>query len=464
MIPAIHQTDKLLYEQIYEFYREAILQKRLKYGYRLPSHRKLAKELGLGNNTVLRAYEQLIHEGYVRNENRKGLFVARLNSGDWQVASASSPRRPPVSKKPEPKAKLEFRLTDQIIDEQSFPLRDWRKCTNLALDSVKFQYEGQETADPLKEQLIKYLFDFRGVTASPDRLLIGSGTNSLLFWLAFVLRKTHSKIVFEEPCYHRPRFLFSEFGYSTRAVPVNDDGLDVQRLLKVKADLLYLTPSHQFPTGGAIPVGNRVQILNWARKNQAYIIEDDFDCEFRYKTRLMPSLQGLDKSDRVIYVGTFSNALMPSLRVAYMVLPVGFPTDYLSHVYLTNTVPYITRRTLAYFIEKGYWERHLKRMRKVYQEKYDICVAALRKIPQDLIHFNDNPSGLNILLRINTKRTEHELIQRAQDHGIGIRPVSVFYTERSNAPGQPEILFEFGNIPSQEIEKVIQTLHRAWFA
>jgi len=462
MIPIIHQSGKLLYEQIYEFYREAILHKQLPYNYRLPSHRMLARELGIGINTVLRAYEQLIHEGYVRNENRKGLFVARIESGDWQVGNTRAAEQEPAPKKKQ-KTAVEFKLTDQIVDESSFPLKDWRKCTNLALDNMRFQYESAELSDPLKEQLIRYLYDYRGVVTTPERLLIGSGTNALLFWLAFVLRKTHSRIAFEEPGYHRPRFLFSELGYSAKAVPVNADGLDVQQLRRIKADLLYLTPSHQFPTGGAIPVGNRIQILKWARKNKAYIIEDDFDSEFRYKTRLMPSLQGLDTFNTVIYTGTFSNALMPSLRVAYMVMPANFPVDYAEYMYLTNTVPYITRRTLAYFIEKGYWERHLKRMRKVYQEKYDACIAALRKLPAGDITFNDNPSGLNILLRVHTRNGERELIERATRHGIVIRPASVFYAEARSRPRHPEILFEFSALPLQAIDRVIRKLHTAWF-
>ncbi len=402
MIPTIHRSGKLLYEQIYEFYREAILHKQLPHNYRLPSHRMLARELGIGINTVS-ARVRAIDTRRLRAERKPERSLC-CPYRQRRLAGQHYPRsRTGACSKKKPKAAVEFKLTDQIVDESSFPLKEWRKCTNLALDNMRFQYESAELSDPLKEQLIRYLYDYRGVVTTPERLLIGSGTNALLFWLAFVLRKTHSRIAFEEPGYHRPRFLFSELGYSTKAVPVNADGLDVQQLGRVKADLLYLTPSHQFPTGGAIPVGNRIQILKWARKNKAYIIEDDFDSEFRYKTRLMPSLQGLDTFNTVIYAGTFSNALMPSLRVAYMVLPAHFPIDYAEYMYLTNTVPYITRRTLAYFIEKGYWERHLKRMRKVYQEKYDACISALRKLPAGDITFNDNPSGLNILLRVHSR-------------------------------------------------------------
>jgi GntR family transcriptional regulator/MocR family aminotransferase len=463
MIPTIHQTDKLLYEQIYEFYRDAILQRRLKHNQRLPSYRVLAKELGVGNNTVLKAYEQLILEGYVKNEIRKGLYVTKVNSRDWQIDPVVKKAAPGGTKTAVKKEKLGFNTSAHLVDERNFPIKHWRKCGNWALDSISFQYQEHEHDDPLKDQLIKYLFNYRGVQATPERLLIGSGASALVFWLAFMLRKTCSKIVVEEPGYVRTRSLFSEFGYNVRPVCVNNDGIDLQDLAKEKADLVYLTPSHQYPTGAAIPVSHRIQILGWAKKNNAYIIEDDFDCEFRYKTRLMPSLQGLDQADRVIYVGTFSSALMPSLRVAYLVLPENFPVVYRPYSYLTNTVPYFTRKTLAHFMEQGFWERHLKKMRNIYKKKYDTCIAALKKIPKDLIHFNDTPSGLNILLRINTELSEGEIIKCALDNGVLVTPASEFYCVKGNLPRQPEVLFEFGSLPENEIEKVVEKLCMAWF-
>jgi GntR family transcriptional regulator / MocR family aminotransferase len=460
MIPTIHQSDKLLYEQIYEFYKHAILQKRLNHNDRLPSYRVLAKELGVGNNTVLKAYEQLILEGYVKNADRKGLYVTKMDHRDWQIEKKG---RIPVTPARPKKKKSGISTTDHLVDERNFPVKHWRKCSNWALDHISFQYQEYEQHDPLKDQLVKYLFTYRGVHASPERLLIGSGANALMFWLAFVLRKSCSRIVIEEPGYPRIRFLFSEFDYHIKPVTVGEDGIDLKKLAKEKADLIYLTPSHQYPMGAAIPVSHRLQIIGWARKNNAFIIEDDFDCEFRYKTKLMPSMQGLDQSDRVIYIGSFSNSLMPSLRVAYMVLPENFPVAYQAYRYLTNTVPYFTRKTLAHFMEQGYWERHLKKMRNLYKKKYDTCIEALRKIPDNQIKFNNTPSGLNILLRINTRLGEAEIIKRALENGIHIAPASVFYAHPGNIPRHPEVLFEFGSIPQDEIESVVEKLHAAWF-
>jgi GntR family transcriptional regulator/MocR family aminotransferase len=462
MIPTIQDTKKLLYEQVYDFYRDAILQKRLKHNQRLPSYRKLAKELGISNNTVLRAYELLIAEGYVRNESRRGLYVMRMDYRDWQLEQPqkTSPGRAAAAVK---KAMPAFDAVTHMVDESHFPGRHWRKCSNWALDRISFQYEEHEPDDPLKEQLIKYLLHYRGVQAGPERLLIGSGTSALIFWLAFLLQKECARIVVEDPGYPRTRQIFSSLGFDLKPVSVNRNGIDVEKLMREKADLLYLTPSHQYPTGAAIPVTNRLKILEWAVKNNAYVIEDDFDCEFRYKTKLMPSLQGLDTSGRVVYSGTFSSALMPSLRVAYLVLPEHFPADYTAYRYLINTVPYVIRKTLAIFMEKGFWERHLKKMRIIYKKKYDACIEALKELPRDHLQWNHAPSGLNILLRINTELNEEELIRRSQDAGIKLTPASGFYYQTSNKPDKPEVLLEFGSLPPEEVGNIIRKVYAAWF-
>ncbi|SKC81657.1 GntR family transcriptional regulator / MocR family aminotransferase [Ohtaekwangia koreensis] len=462
MIPTIHHTDKLLYEQIYEFYKAAILQKRLAYNQRLPSYRVLAKELGIANNTVLKAYEQLVLEGYVTNVFRKGLYVTKIDRSDWQLPSADP--LPPKNKESKSKKRsAAYNTSVRLVDESHFPVKQWRKCSNWALDRISFQYQEYEQDDPLKEQLIKYLFQYRGVRATPARLLIGSGASSLVFWLAFVLRNTCKKIIVEEPGYTRTRFLFQEFGYNVKPIRVTEQGIDLLQVRKERGDLLYVTPSHQYPTGVAIPVSHRIQLLNWAQKNNAYIIEDDFDCEFRYKTNLMPSLQGLDQANRVIYIGTFSSALMPSLRVAYMVLPENFGVAYESYQHLTNTVPYFTRRTLALFMEKGFWERHLKKMRTVYKRKYDACMSALQRLPENCIEYNQTPSGLNILLHINTRLSEKEIIQRAKSCDIEVTPTSGFYSNKTSIPRKPQVLFEFGSLPQEVIGQVVEKLYKAWF-
>jgi GntR family transcriptional regulator / MocR family aminotransferase len=462
MIPVIHHIDKLLYEQIYEFYKAAILEKRLSYNQRLPSYRVLAKELGIANNTVLKAYEQLILEGYVTNIPRKGLYVSKIDRSDWHLPAAD----PLPTKGRQAKTKKRssaYNTSIHLVDESHFPVKQWRKCSNWALDRISFKYQEYEQDDPLKEQLIKYLFQYRGVRATPERLLIGSGASALIFWLAFVLRKSCKKIIVEEPGYTRTRSLFQEFDYNVKPIRVTSQGIDLTRLRKQRADLLYITPSHQYPTGAAIPVTHRIQLLNWAQKNNAYILEDDFDCEFRYKTNLMPSLQGLDQTNRVIYIGTFSSALMPSLRVAYVVLPENFPAIYESYKHLTNTVPYFTRRTLALFMEKGFWDRHLKKMRTVYKRKYDACMEALQRLPAKCIEYNQTPSGLNILLRINTRLGEKEIIQRAQASGIVVTPTREFYSDKVNIPRKPQVLFEFGSLPEDAIGQIVDKLYKAWF-
>lgn len=461
MIPVIIRNGKPRYLQVYEFYKDAILNQRLVADQKLPSYRWLAKELGVANNTIIQAYDQLISEGYVRNSQRRGLFVNKIEIKDWQLHNMAMPE--PASKTEKKKKKIPFSASVHLVDQGNFPIKQWRKCSNWALDNISFQYQEYESDEPLKEHLLQYLYKHRGVKAGPAQLFIGSGVSSLMFWLAFVLRKQCSKILIEDPGYARVRDLFQEFNYTVKPIAVHEDGADVRALNKEKADLLYLTPSHQYPTGAAIPVSHRLQILVWAKRNKAFVIEDDFDCEFRYKSKLMPSLQALDSSGNVIYVGTFSSALMPSLRVAYLVLPTTLSTQVLPFKHLTNTVPYFTRKALALFMEHGYWESHLRKMSKVYRLKYEACVNALKKFPENKITFNDTPSGLNIFLKLNSRLTETEIVRRAAEQEIPVTPASQFYYSKKRSSKQPEILFEFGSIPANEIEKVFMKLYKVWF-
>jgi GntR family transcriptional regulator / MocR family aminotransferase len=459
MIPIINRSGTALYEQIYQFYSKAILDGSLKVDHRMPPHRVLANELGVGINTVLRAYEQLVLEGYVRNEHRRGLFVNAVKRFDMS-------RREVKNDVPSPKTtrkKSKFSASVHMVDQDHFPIAHWRKCTNVAMDAMSYQYPEYEAEDPLKGQLVKYLYENRGVRASESRIVIGSGATALLFWLAFLMKKKFSGVAIEEPAYPRPRAVFAQLGYSVTPVKVSSDGIDVDALIQAKSDVVYVTPSHQYPTGTAIPIANRLKLLNWARRKGAYIIEDDFDCEFRHRTRLMPSLQGLDKNDKVIYLGSFSNSLMPSLRVGYLVVPENFPVPYQPLLYLANTVPSYVRQTLALFMEKGYWDRHLRKMRTLYKRKYDLCMHALSRIPAGHVTFQPNPSGLNILLRIVTKLGEDELIKRAADHGIQVTAAGPFYYDKRNQAGRREVLFEFGSLPEDKIEPVIDELFRVWF-
>jgi GntR family transcriptional regulator / MocR family aminotransferase len=460
MIPVIHGRNKPRYLQVYDFYREAIINQRLTPGDKLPSYRWLAKQLGLANNTIIQAYDQLVSEGYVRNEQRRGLYVNPIAIKDWQVHHMRAPR-PEI--KEVKKKKLAFSASVHLVDQRDFPVKHWRKCSNWALDNISFQYQEYESEEPLKEQLLQYLYKYRGVKASQAQIVIGSGASSLMFWLAFVLHQHHPRMLFENPGYTRVRNLFSEFGYKIKSIPVKEDGIDVGVLRKEKADLLYLTPSHQYPTGAAIPVSRRLEILDWAKRNDAFVIEDDFDCEFRYKTKLMPSLQALDGSNNVIYVGTFSSALMPSLRVAYLLLPHALLQQVSAFKYLTNTVPYFTRKTLSLFMENGYWESHLRKMNKIYRLKYEACIYALKALPPKKIKFNNTPSGLNIFLKLHTTVSEAEIVRRAAAQDILVTPASQFYNQKESKQKHVEILFEFGSIPAGEIAAVITKLYKAWF-
>lgn len=452
----IRDSKKQLHEQVYEFYRDAILKGTLKTGYRMPSHRSLASELSVSNNTVIRAYEQLVHEGYVKSEARKGLFVCELE----QMGVLRSKK--PVAVKL--RTAGEINLFGSVVDEKLFPMKEWRKMQQLALDSLFFQYDYRSEQSTLKDNLVKYLFYSRGVVATRERIVVGAGMNVLFSLLAIMLRTTHKKILYEEPGYPKARTIFRLHDYKVKSLPVNEDGIDVARLYKEKADLLFLTPSHQYPTGVVIPIANRLRILKWAKENHAYIIEDDSDCEFQHKSKLIPALQGIDKFNSVIYFGSFSNAIMPSLRIAYMVLPEHFVTDLHEFEFLLNTVPFTSQQTLAYFMERGYWDKHLRKMRKVYREKYYACVHALKETFGEKIIFSQHHNGLNILLQVKTSLSERQLMSKAAAAGVIVTPASSFYADKNNAPSWPQILFEFSSLSPEQIPVVIGALYKAWYS
>ena len=460
--PIIKNADKLLHEQIYEFYKNAILNQSLKAGYKMPSHRKLAADLSLSNNTVIKAYEQLILEGYFRSEERRGLFVCELEHIDIKRNKTSAVKFPAKSVLPKID-KIKFNLNGNVVDEKVFPLKEWRKMNQLALDSLFFQYDFTSKHSSLKENLVKYLFYSRGVVATKERIVIGAGMNLLFSLLAIMLKNTHQNILFEEPGYTKARTIFKLHDYKIKSLPVNENGVDITSLRKEKADLLYLTPSHQYPTGAVIPIANRLKILKWASENNAYIIEDDFDCEFQHKLNLIPSLQGIDTFDSVIYLGSFSNAIMPSLRIAYMVLPENFTVLLSAFDFLLNTVPFTSQQTLAYFMERGYYEKHLRKMRKIYSEKYFITIQCIKNIFGNKILFNQNNAGLNILLKVQTQLTEIQLINKAKDKGVLVGSASIYYAEKPAASAFPEILFEFSSLEIENIPIVLDALFKAWF-
>lgn len=277
-----------------------------------------------------------------------------------------------------------------------------------------------------------------------------------------MMRPQYSSIIVEEPGFEHARSIFRMHNYEIDTLRVYRKGIRPADLQDKKGSLLYLTPSHQYPMETVMPVKTRLKVLNWARRNNAYIIEDDYESEFRYKIKPSPALQAIDRHDRVIYIGTFSKILLPSLRVAYMVMPANFPFSFRDYRYFAYTVSYQTQRALTLFMEKGYWDRHLRRMQKVYEDRYTMTVKTLKEIFGDHASFVRSDAGLSILLRVRTALSEEEMLSRAAAAGILVKGAAVTYHLRSNIPEHPEVFIGYGNLPVEKIPAIIGLLKKLW--
>ncbi|WP_409299845.1 PLP-dependent aminotransferase family protein [Peribacillus sp. SCS-155] len=461
-MPLLDQSlHKPLFIQIYEYIKQEIIAATLKTGEKLPSKRKLAENLGVSVNTVQAAYEQLIAEGYVDSRIRKGLYVAKMED------ILHPEFIPPVTEgKPEElikKIKIDF--NSGKVDTIHFPYPVWRKLTIQSLQEDKGEL--LQTGDPqgeynLREAIASYLYASRAVRCNPGQIIIGAGTQVLTGLLSILLGRDII-YAFENPGFHRTKSVIRNQGIELASIDLDADGISIKELRVSKARAVFITPSHQFPTGIVMPLARRAELLKWADEAGGYIIEDDYDGEFRYKGKPIPSLQGMDSNGRVIYLGTFSKSLIPSIRLSYIVLPIELAMKYRKELPLyKQSVSRLHQDTICKFIEGGHWQTHLNKMRTLYRKKQNCLLSSINDLLGENVTVMGEKSGLHIVLQLrNTQRTESALIQLAADAGIKVYPVSIYYDNASPA-GYPEILLGYGGLTEAEITEGIRLLKKAW--
>ncbi|MBK5481774.1 PLP-dependent aminotransferase family protein [Peribacillus sp. TH16] len=447
-----------LYLQLYEYIKVEIQNGQINAGIKLPSKRKLAVHLGIGLNTVDAAYQQLIAEGYVESRLRKGYYVADLE----RILPIME--QLPVSQgmiyPQRETSKIDF--NHGRVDIDSFPHSVWKKCLNNTLyhqERELFISGDSQGEVGLRTEIAAYLFQSRGVRCVPDQIIIGAGTQYLIHLLRLLLGNERIFGV-EDPCFHRVREVLRLEGAHMTFIPLDESGMSVDTLKESAANVAYVTPSHQFPSGMIMPITRRVELLNWAEKNNGYIIEDDYDGEFRHAGKPIPSLQGLDINGRVIYLGTFSKSLIPTIRVGYMVLPKELAIIY--HEKLKGykqTVSRMIQETLCLFMKNGHWERHLNKMRTIYRKKNKVLLNAIEENFNDRVTVIGEKSGLHVLLKVKNSSTESELIQMAASVGVKVHPTSVYHSKKVK---EPTILIGYGGLTEREIEEGIRLLKKAW--
>lgn len=266
----------------------------------------------------------------------------------------------------------------------------------------------------------------------------------------------------EDPGYYRVRYFFKDNNLKMEPIPLDEKGISITHLRKSHIKAVYVTPSHQFPIGNVMPISRRLELLEWAKEEKAYIIEDDYDGEFRYGGKPIPALQGLDSYDNVIYMGTFSKSLIPSIKISYMVLPWDLINLYSKNSYYVQTVSRLHQHTLQLFMESGHWERHLNKSRNSYKKRYEALTKAINQILGDKVKVYGDSCGLHMLLEPNNNMTEDELIETAKIAGVKVYPTSTCYTNSSEEVSV-KVMIGFANLDEEEIYKGIELLKKAWY-
>jgi len=452
--------DTPLYQQLYTHMRTAILSGELKGGMKLPSTRALADELGVSRNTILNAYEQLLAEGYLESVEGSGTFVARVlpdlllttTPGHRRVSTDTrraesrpplfserarlqlaapqmSPSLPPSSKGvPRP-----FSFGMPALD--AFPYELWSRLVvrqARRMPDSAFTYQDAAGYRPLREAIAAHVTLSRRVHCTPEQIVIVSGAQGALDLASRMLLNAGDPVWMEDPGYFGARGALLGAGAQIIPVPVDNEGLVVADGIAraPHARLVYITPSHQFPLGVTMSLARRLALLDWAKRAEAYILEDDYDSEYRFAGRPLAALQGLDDAERVIYIGTFSKVLFPALRLGYLILPPPLVEAFLTVRRLMDVhTPMLEQAVLTDFIAEGHFRRHLRRMRTLYAERRAALLEAVRELPLEI---HSPEAGIHCIGWLPDGMDDLALARRAAAHGLNLWPVSSFSIKPSS--------------------------------
>ena len=407
-----------LYEALYRYLRSDILSGVLAPGQKLPSKRALAENLEVSKITVEAAYGQLLAEGYIRSQEKVGYFVEQLQRQSVQATPAA-----PAENSGEPVLDLTGSGTVR------FPFSVWSRLQREVMldygEKLLLPMPNQGIPE-LRQAISDHLAAFRGLHAPPENILIGAGTDFQYNLIIQLLGRELTYAV-EEPGYGKIRKIYAAGGVDCVSAPLDSQGVRPREL--GNARVLHISPSHHFPTGLVTPVSRRKELLSWAKQVDGYIVEDDYDSEFRFDAHPMPAMQSLDSEGRVIYMNSFSKSLAPSIRISYMVLPQGLMDRFRRELgFYGCTVSSFEQYTLARFLSRGYFEKHINRMRKFYRARRNRVLEMLMNSPfADRLKVLEQDAGLHFILRVQTDMTDRELTEHLASFGIRIRALSHYY-------------------------------------
>ena len=452
-----------VYIQIYQYIKEEILAKRFLENEKLPSVRQLSQHLGLSRTTIENAYQQLLAEGYIYSKPQKGYYVSSLDILPVKSEKEFYPYMP-ENKEEET---FEYDFKHEFIEEQNFDFNLWKKHIYHVLQYEQkklLTYGSVQGEEDLRYQIQKYIHRTRGVVTDPSRIVIGAGVQPLLNLLATLLKKIEiSNLGMEDPGFNRAKNIFLENQFSVQPIAVEEGKMDIQSLQNLGLRLCYVSPSHQFPTGSVMKIEQRSKLIKWAKKSNGYIIEDDYNSELRYEGKPIPAMQSLDHDDRVIYLGSFSTILIPSLRISFMVLPLEIIKQF--HKYKMNyaqTVSKIEQLALAHMMESKDFEKHIRKIRINYAKKNESVLHIVSQYMSEQVDIINRSSGLQILLKVKASIPEDIIIENAKKEGILLSGLGEYTISQKNVK-DTVLMLSFRGISLSKFELGIIKLQRIMY-
>ena len=442
LIPLDSRSKKPLYEQIYSHICAEIRSGALKAGDRLPSTRVLAEHLKVSRSTTQMAYDQLLAEGYMEARPCRGYFVSHLEELVETGATGTGEMETTV----EPDAGWRVDFSPRGIDLDSFPYHVWRKLSRNTLvdDNKEMFHSGNHQGEPgFREAIRSYLHSARGVNCSQEQIIVGAGSEYLLMLLSQILEGRHV-IAMENPTYKQAYRVFQSLGYEVCPVEMDANGMEPELLAECGANVAYVMPSHQFPTGIVMPVGRRQELLKWAQEApDRYIIEDDYDSEFRYR-------------------GKFSKCIAPAIRVSYLVLPLSLLVRYRSQTsFYASTVSRIDQNILYQFLSGGHFERHLNRMRAIYKTKHDLLLEQVEPLRKQF-EIRGEHAGLHVLLTSRNGVPEEALIRKAAEAGVRVYGLSSYFIHPEHNHRPSTVVLGYASLSEEQIVDGIHLLKTCW--
>lgn len=469
--------DAPLFRQIYLQIRSAVLSQSLRPGTKLPSTRQLASQLKVSRSAVVSAYEQLLAEGYASGKVGSGSYVSSDLPEPVEGRGARSGKRSAATARPPAEAPLPENFVDVTVQSEERPfnlgrtLIDarttelWRRTSARVFRSLghdHFGYSDPRGLPRLRRAICDYLRAARAVRCEPEQIVVTSGTQHALDLIIRVVRQPDMQAWLEDPGYALTRQALIAAGVKARPIPVDGQGIDVGAGIRLapKARAVFVTPSHQFPTGVVLAMARRLELLNWAREHKAWIVEDDYASEFRYGGRALASLQGLDEGERVIYVGTLNKALFPGLRLGYAVVPPALTQAFVTARYLVDRQPSsLAQAVVADFIEEGHFAGHIRRMRLQYRDQRDALVAALRQRLAGEIAVDQPDQGMHLVTCLRRGRSDVAIERAARELGVIVRAMSTMYVA---ARPRSALVMGFSGYPRQMIPPAVARLAKAF--